>query len=595
MIETSASVKVLSQPLHSGRISPLFYGSFIELLDDHAPGLWAEMLNDRSFEGVEMMKTPFYYTGEPNVCDRKWDENDTWTYDNDVKFNGTRSARLTAKSNQPASITQSELASEKGMTYNFSGFFRTDNPSVTVEVSLKALLPDGTWMTMASLTLPTLSSEWKKYEGQMISAGTTDRAVFEIKVTGEGSVWADKLSIMRADNVKGWRKDVVEAIKNLNPYLIRWGGSLLDPGAYKWYDWIGNKDTRTPKPNYFWGRIDSQDVGIDEFLDFCEIVGTERMICISSLDTAESARDLVEYVNGSVDTEWGKKRAENGHPEPYNVKYWQAGNERDGYEYSEQALAICKAVRSVTPDAILLPAGPGPEAQEVMGEYLSFTCPHFYTDDLNYCEKTIIKTVKIANDLNPGKDIKAGITEWTIGNGPWGNQRSIYFNLKSALLGCQFLNILHKHSNIVGLACRSNMSNDFGCGILQTKPDTMYYNPSFYAMKLYSDNFLPVPVRMRKEGVDLDISACRSEDGKNLTIFAVNMNKEPMELQLDLSEYGTGFKPKSGQVVCDTLDQRQIEVMNHWSAPERIRTVDLDVTGETITLPAFSAAAIKCS
>src|SRR5438270_10214927 len=79
-----------SQPLHAGRINPRLFGNFIELLDDVAPGLWAEMLNDRSFEGVAPCLNPFYYDGTPNFCDREWDRNPTWSYDVANPFNGVR-------------------------------------------------------------------------------------------------------------------------------------------------------------------------------------------------------------------------------------------------------------------------------------------------------------------------------------------------------------------------------------------------------------------------------------------------------------------------------------------------------------------------
>src|SRR5689334_3776568 len=99
-----------SQPLHAGRINPRLFGNFIELLDDVAPGLWAEMLNDRSFEGVTPCLNPFYYDGALNFCDREWDRNPTWSYDVQNPFNGARSARLTASRSQSASLTQSGLA-----------------------------------------------------------------------------------------------------------------------------------------------------------------------------------------------------------------------------------------------------------------------------------------------------------------------------------------------------------------------------------------------------------------------------------------------------------------------------------------------------
>jgi len=69
---------VHAQPLHAGRVNPRLSGNFVELLDDVVPGLWAEMLNDRSFEGVKRMIDPVYYDGSPDFCDREWDRNPTW-------------------------------------------------------------------------------------------------------------------------------------------------------------------------------------------------------------------------------------------------------------------------------------------------------------------------------------------------------------------------------------------------------------------------------------------------------------------------------------------------------------------------------------
>src|SRR5205085_11810931 len=83
-----ADAFVHSQPLHGGSISPMLFGNFIELLDDVVPGMWAELLNDRSFEGVTRPANWCYYDGSLNICDREWDRNATWNYDDENPFNG---------------------------------------------------------------------------------------------------------------------------------------------------------------------------------------------------------------------------------------------------------------------------------------------------------------------------------------------------------------------------------------------------------------------------------------------------------------------------------------------------------------------------
>jgi len=100
-------VKVSDQPLHSGRINPMIYGGFIELLDDLVPGMWAEMINDRNFEGVVKASNWCYYLGVPNFCDREWNVSSTWSYDKTDPFNGTQSAKLTVPQGGEAILSQS--------------------------------------------------------------------------------------------------------------------------------------------------------------------------------------------------------------------------------------------------------------------------------------------------------------------------------------------------------------------------------------------------------------------------------------------------------------------------------------------------------
>ena len=82
---------------------------------------------------------------------------------------------------------------------------------------------------------------------------------------------------------------------------------MVDPGAYRWKQGIGDRDSRVPFPNTNWGRIDSNDVGIGEFCQFCELVKAEPLVCLSFSDGAASAANLVEYCNGSEETTWGAR------------------------------------------------------------------------------------------------------------------------------------------------------------------------------------------------------------------------------------------------------------------------------------------------
>jgi alpha-N-arabinofuranosidase len=583
---------VLNKPLHSGHISPTLYGGFVELLDDHVPGMWAEMLGDRNFEGVVPAANWDYYLGALNLCDRDWDKNGTWTYSTESPWNGAQSARLTAMKNRPAQLTQGQLAVRKGMSYLFSGYFRGGPTRLDVSVRLKALLPDGQWMFLSWTRLPRMDQDWTKLSVRLTSTGTTDRAVFEVRADGEGTLWADKLSLMPADNIDGWRRDVVEAVRELRPPILRWGGSTIDPGGYKWKDGLGDRDRRTPFLNRNWGRRDSHDVGIEEFLRFCRAVGSEPLVCVSFADGPQSAGELVEYCNGSVDTPWGGKRARNGHPEPYGVKYWQLGNEVGDAEVTGKSADFCRAIQKADPGAMILTSFPSPELLEKVGGYVRYLGPHYYSSDLAWVESDLAGLRRLIRNSVYRDTVKLAITEWNIDAGNWGLGRGRLQTLDCALFEARFLNLLHRHSDIVAIACRSNLVNSFCAGTIQTNAAGLYKVPGFHVMKLFRDHTKPVPLTVTQMPPWLNVTACAAEDRQSLSVFAVNTRTEPTEIRLDLDTFATGMNITGGEVVGDTQDRRQVDITNGWDHPERVKTMPLSFQGETFTLPALSVAAV---
>src|ERR1700722_8975276 len=189
-----ATTVIHGEALEGAWIDPKLFGNFIELLDDVVPGMWAEMLNDRSFEGVTKLAPWCYYDGSPDICDREWDTNATWSYDTENPFNAKRSARLTASRKQPASLTQSGLAVKKGTEYTFTGYFRAENLKGSVMGGMKTKLPDGSWMVLGSAKLKGISTHWQKCDVSIVSKGEAERMVFEIVAEGEGRVWVDEVS-----------------------------------------------------------------------------------------------------------------------------------------------------------------------------------------------------------------------------------------------------------------------------------------------------------------------------------------------------------------------------------------------------------------
>ncbi len=589
------TVKIQSTPIRDGKVSPYLFGNFIELLDDVAPAMWAEMLNDRSFEGVEPAARGNYFDGTPSFCDRQWDRSDTWSPDTEGPFNGARCANLAPTQDHPATLAQSGLAVKSGMTYRFSGYFRAEGTPLTVSVSLKTLLPDGSWMTLASAPLPGASDKWGKCSVSMASRGLTDRVVFELKVEGQGHLWADKLSLMPDDNVHGWRRDVVDVVKDLHPPMVRWGGSLIDPGGYRWKSGIGDRDARLPFRNEAWGRIDSNDVGIDEFCQFCEAVGAEPLICVSLADGAESAGELVEYCNGAAASTWGARRAAHGHPAPYRVKYWQVGNEiaGDKQEYLDQIGSFIREIKQAEPGAFVMSSYPAPGLLEVAGRELAFVCPHQYTRDLEFCEASLADLSEMI-DTTPGcKHLKIAITEWNVSGGEWGLMRGRQMTLETALFNARHLHVMMRHCDKVEIATRSNMANSFCGATFETNPAGVLKRPSHFVMELYTRHARPLPLPVESGADGPDVFACASADRQSVTLFAVNPGKEPMEIRLAGEGFEKPLRIISAEAMCDTRDARQIDVMNHWVAPDRVKIASLKTSGETVTLPALSVAAIS--
>ena len=138
----------------------------------------------------------------------------------------------------------------------------------------------------------------------------------------------DRVLLYPDDHVGTADPDVVDLFSAADLPVLRWPGGNFVSG-YDWRDGVGPVETRPTRPNPAWDAVEPNLFGTDEFLAFCEAVGCEPMICVNAGDgTAAEAADWVEYCNGDPEeTELGALRAEHGHPEPYDVTYWELGNE----------------------------------------------------------------------------------------------------------------------------------------------------------------------------------------------------------------------------------------------------------------------------
>ena len=221
---------------------------------------------------------------------------------------------------------------------------------------------------IASLPLAITGSDWQEVPFSFTSPVRDTQASIEIAATGKGAILLDFISMMRADVRRDGmlRPDLLQALRDLRPSFIRWpGGSFAS--TYKWKEGIGRYAARGYHPNTFWGGYsDYYGFGTDEFLGLCRKVGAEPLIVLAAPGTkpeqVEYAMDWVRYLNDPPSTEWGRKRAANGHPEPYGVTLFQIDNEpmNNGFTpetYAEIVNVYGSRLRSIAPHARIVACG----------------------------------------------------------------------------------------------------------------------------------------------------------------------------------------------------------------------------------------------
>jgi alpha-N-arabinofuranosidase len=175
--------------------------------------------------------------------------------------------------------------------------------------------------------------EWETVKADLtVDADATEDAAYTVAITAPAGpdLVLDRVTLYPDDHVAKADPEIVEYLREAELPLLRWPGGNFVSG-YHWEDGVGPVEERPSRINPAWGHVEPNLFGTAEFIDFCEAVGCEPMICVNAGDgtPAEAAR-WVEYCNGATDTEMGALRAEHGHPEPFDVTYWEIGNELFG-------------------------------------------------------------------------------------------------------------------------------------------------------------------------------------------------------------------------------------------------------------------------
>lgn len=384
-------------------IAPTMWGIFFEDINLGADGgLYAELVKNRSFE----FNTPMM----------GWKEQKKGAADGSLLIHNRGAAvlgnprfiRVEVKSDQGDYGLSNEgfrgMGIKKGDKYNFSVLARQQGNS-KIALTVELVTPKGESIGIATVTPE--GKEWKEYQAILTATATEPRAVMHVWAKGKGEVDMDMISLFPEktwkNRPKGMRADMVQLLADMKPGFFRFPGGCIVEGRtlderFQWKKTIGPIETRELTVNRwnteFGHRLtpdyyQSFGLGFFEYFQLAEDMGAEplpilncgmscqfntaEVVPFGQLDTyIQDALDLIEFANGAVETTWGKKRAEMGHPAPFNMKYIGVGNEQWGEQYIERYKAFAKVLTEKHPEIELITTtGPFPDGKEF--DYLNTT------------------------------------------------------------------------------------------------------------------------------------------------------------------------------------------------------------------------------
>jgi alpha-N-arabinofuranosidase len=452
-------------------------------------------------------------------------------------------------------------------------------------------------------------------------AGLTDSADFN---TLYGNLYAPSSPL--ADE-NGFRKDYVEAMKELKITNMRWPGGNFVMG-YNWKDGIGPKSQRPARINLAWGGIDNNHVGTDEWFALNKSIGCQNIVCVNlGLGTINDACDWLEYCNYKKGTYYSDLRAKNGHPEPYGVKIWDLGNEVDGepwelgYKSSEDYVKIgreaAKAMKSVDPTIKLVASGSAniePTGKWVdwnrnvldgLGDKIDYLSIHRYWDAspdyyvfmgdraMDFEEKIRVTAGEIdavsvkKNFKNP---IYISVDEWgTIGR-----------DFLNVLPIAQCFNSFIRHADIVKMSDYTMLTS-----LLSTdKEKGSFKTPLFSAFKLFSNNCRGISVDTyvecdtfnagRFKGIPyLDVTTVYSKENSTVYINVVNRHKDKA-ITTEIVNNSGSF---AGKAEASTLNAVSLTEPFSFDKQNQYKPVVKDVKADrnkiTYSFPAHSFTQIK--
>lgn len=474
----------------------------------------------------------------------------------------------------------------------------------------------------AEKSLKLEAGDWQRLDFKFAPKTTDPAGRFAIKLKQPGSVTVGYAFLQpgswgRFKNLPV-RKDVAEGLINQGIKVLRYGGSMVNNPEYRWKKMIGPRAQRPPYKGH-WHPHSSNGWGIFDFLNFCEAA---EFLGIPDLDINESPQDmadLMDYLNGAPDSEWGKKRVADGHPSPYRLKYIELGNEeRVDDDYFKKFKTVAAVIWAKDPSIIL-----------IVGD---FSYHKAITDPFNFSGAdsgitTLAAQQKILQLAKQhDREVWFDLHVWTDGPQPDSSLESMFsyidaldkiaggakhkvlvFELNAnnhaqrrALANALALNAIQRAGRLP-ITCSANClqpdgQNDNGWdqGLLFLNPSQVWLQPPGYVTQMISRNHQPLVVESKSPAHDLDVSATKSEDGKTLVLQVVNAGEKPLTLPLKIS----GFTPAKPVAQVLTLEG-PLDASNTASSPEAVKPAasewrhGLENGGTTVTFPGHSFTVIR--
>lgn len=601
------------------KVQPTMYGIFFEDINYAADGgLYGELVKNRSFEFPDALMG--------------WKAFGKFEVKNDGPFERCPHYVVLGYSghNDAATGLQNEgyfgIGIEKGEDYRFSVWAKAVSGDATVEVSLVDENTMEEHQEFATAELKVSGNEWKKYELVLKPAKTVQKANLRLLLKGKNSVALEHVSLFPKHTFKdrdnGMRRDLAQALYDLHPGVFRFPGGCIVEGSsleqrYQWKNSIGPVENRPLNGNRWLSTFNyrlfpdyyqSYGLGFYEYFLLSEDIGAEPlpvlnvgMACqyqnwnnpkahvpVDSLQPyIQDCLDLIEFANGDVNTTWGKKRAEMGHPAPFNLKFLAVGNEQWDNLYYERLRPFVKAIKAKYPNIKLIgTSGPDSEGKmfdkgwKAMKELKAdLVDEHFYRDEHWFLSHGL----RYEDYDRKGPKVFAG--EYAChGKGKKWN------HFETSLYEAAFMTDLERNADVVDMATYAPLFAHVDGW--QWRPDMIWYDNtrmfktvSYYVQQMYAcnkgTNVLPLTMNGKavagQEGQDgLFASAVVDKQKGEVIVKVANTSDKTQEVTLNLNGLKGSRSASLTTLQCDNMDAE-----NTLDNPNKIRPVETTATCES--------------